>query len=241
VSERSGGITDDPIHRWQLWVWRAGHLLPGRAPETTRLDGLDEAARERLYEGGYQQVAALAERIEAQTGRALDDSCRVLDFGCGVGRNALPLAERCEYVYGLDVSPAVLREADRTAKQRNLSNVEWMDAGRLAELNGRYDLVVSFFVFQHIPSREGERIFTTLVRGLRPGGVGAIQVTLRPSFRSLNRSYLYRLTNSYSLNRLGRLLAGEGITEWHARLHPRRGPATKRPSYDDVTLIFRKD
>jgi cyclopropane fatty-acyl-phospholipid synthase-like methyltransferase len=181
----------------------------------------------------------LAERIETQTGFTLD-SHTALDFGCGVGRNTLALAERCEHVYGLDVSPAVLVEADRNAKRLNLSNVEWMDAGRLAELSGRYDLVISFFVFQHIASREGERILATLVRGLRPGGAAAIHVTLRPGFRGLSRSYLYNLMHSYSLNRLSKLLAHEGVAEWHAKMHGRPIAGTTRRTYDEVTLIFRK-
>jgi 2-polyprenyl-3-methyl-5-hydroxy-6-metoxy-1,4-benzoquinol methylase len=35
----------------------------------------------------------------------------VLDYGCGVGRLLIPLAERCECVVGVDVSDTMLREA----------------------------------------------------------------------------------------------------------------------------------
>jgi 2-polyprenyl-3-methyl-5-hydroxy-6-metoxy-1,4-benzoquinol methylase len=230
----------DPVHLSQRLLWRAGHIRGTESPDTTRLDAMDEEARERFFRKGSEQVDTLAARIEAHTGSTIE-SRRVLDFGCGVGRNALPLAERCEYVYGLDVSPAVLREAERRAQGRNLTNVEWMEAGRLAELDGRYDMVISFFVFQHIPSREGERIIDTLVRQLRPGGVGAIHVTLPPPFRALHRSYLYRRMNSYSLSRLGQLLADSSITEWHANLHSRPVPGTDERSYEEATVIFRKD
>lgn len=205
------------------------------------MDGLDSAARERFFDTGYPQVANLAERIEAQTGAVLE-SRRALDYGCGVGRMTLPLAQRCERVYGLDVSPATLHEADLNAKRQNITNVEWMDADRLGELSGRYDLVLSFFVFQHIPSREGERIFATILEGLRPGGVGAIQFTLRPRFRDFDRSHLYMLTNSYSLDRLGRLFVHAGVTEWHAKLHPTAAGEDQGNGshYDSATLVFRK-
>jgi 2-polyprenyl-3-methyl-5-hydroxy-6-metoxy-1,4-benzoquinol methylase len=231
----------DPVHLSQLVVRRAAHL--GRAngsADSTRLDGLDEDGRQRLYERGAEQVVSLAERIEALTGCTLEGR-RVLDFGCGVGRNAIAFAERCEHVYGLDVSPAVLREADRTARSRNLANVDWMQADRLAELSGRYDMVCSFFVFQHIPPREGERILETLVRGLRSGGVGAIHLTVAPGLRRLDLGYLYRRMNSYSLSRVGKLLADSSVTEWHAKFHPRRAPGTSERSYEEATLIFRKD
>jgi 2-polyprenyl-3-methyl-5-hydroxy-6-metoxy-1,4-benzoquinol methylase len=227
----------DPVHSWQL---RASRLLRRNSFQTTRLDGLDDAARAQFFDKGVKHIANVAERIEAQTGLTLASS-RALDFGCGVGRDTLPLAERCEHVYGLDISPAVLREADRNAKRLNLENVEWMQADRLAELSGQYDLVISFFVFQHIPSREGERVLATLLHGLRPGGAGAIHLTLRPNLRRLTPAYLYAVMNSYSLNRVARQLAYAGVIEWHAKLHSRQLPGSDRPAYDEVTIIFRKD
>jgi cyclopropane fatty-acyl-phospholipid synthase-like methyltransferase len=218
-------------------------VLPQVSYDRRRLEG---EARERFFDTGSKRVARLATEIEAHTGRKLE-SCRALDFGCGIGRLSLPLAERCEHVYGVDVMPSVLEEAHANARQLNLRNVEWLETDRLSELAGRYDLVLSMWVFQHIPSREGERIFATILSGLRPGGVGAIHFTIRPSpllsqlVRRTGRSmrlaynpwsYMYMLMNSYSLNRLGKVLTAAGITEWHAKWH---GP------YPAVTLIFRKD
>ena len=233
-------MTYDPVHLSQRLLWGAAHLRRRDSGDTTRLDGMDEEARERFFKRGSKQIDTLAARMEAQTGFTLE-SRTALDFGCGVGRNTLALAERCGYVYGLDVSPAVLREADRNASLRNLKNVEWMDAGRLGELHGRYDLVISFYVFQHIPTREGERIIDTLVRGLRPGGAGAIHLTLPPKVRRLDRSYLYSRMNAYSLSRVGKVLADASVTEWHAKLHARPVPGTTERAYDEATLIFRKD
>ncbi len=259
-------MVKDPVHQGQLYAWRAGQRLRSKSLVTTRIDDLDVAARERFFDAGSQQVAKLAARIEAQTGCTLE-SRRVLDFGCGVGRMALPLAERCEHVYGIDVSPAVLREADSNARRMRLSNVEWMETDRLAELSGRYDLLLSMWVFQHIPSREGEQILGTLLGGLLPGGVGAIHLTLRPIhplaglfrwtswsgksvgaaynpfnlIRGLDWSYPYMLMNSYSLNRIGKLLADAGVTEWHVKWDARVKQVTTWRSYDAVTIIFRKD
>jgi cyclopropane fatty-acyl-phospholipid synthase-like methyltransferase len=171
---------------------------------------------------GYTQLAKLADMIEARTGASLE-SRTALDFGCGWGRLALPLAERCEHVFGVEVSQLVLNEAERIATEASVTNVEWLQVDRLEELRGRYDLVISVLVFQHIPVAEGERLFTTLVRGLRPDGVGAIELVLRPAkpvARLLAapkrlRGQLHMLRGSYSLNRIGRLLAAEGVSDWH--------------------------
>lgn len=226
-----------PVHQSQLY---ASRLLRRTSLDSTRLDGMDTAAREQFYTTGEVQVDTLAERIRRHTGFTIDSS-RALDFGCGVGRTTLALAKRCDHVYGLDISPAVLKEADRSAKAMNVENVEWLDAGRLAELDGCFDLVISLFVFQHIPSREGERVFAAILRGLRPGGVGAIQFTTRPTFHGLNRYYLYQLMNSYSLDRLSRLLIAAGIAEWHTAWYPRRMHGSGERVFEEVALIFRKE
>jgi SAM-dependent methyltransferase len=201
----------------------------------------------------------LLTEIEECTG-ATPPSARALDFGCGVGRLTLPLAERCEHVYGVDVSTSMLREADRNATEQGIRNVEWVETRRLPELSGQYDLVLSTIVFQHIPVREGERLFATLAQGLRPGGFGAISVTLGPGHPAaralrwarksvplahnlvnvlilrLNWSHPYMEVNAYSLNKLGVLLADSGITQWHVRFRRAR----KWQGLSTASVIFRK-
>lgn len=258
----------DPVHAGQLYVRRAGQRLRSRGmladPEFDKAPReLEGEARERFFATGYSQIATLAADIEAHTGAGVQGRT-VLDYGCGVGRMALPMAERAERVIGLDVSPAVLEGAARNAQRMGISNVEWHLAETLAEHAGRYDMVQSVWVFQHIPSREGERIFATILAGLAPGGVGAVHFTLRPSrplagmfnwgrdstrssltplglIRSVDWGYPYILMNSYSLNRLGRMLADAGVTRWYAKWHQRRsGDDGRRRPYEAATLIFRK-
>jgi 2-polyprenyl-3-methyl-5-hydroxy-6-metoxy-1,4-benzoquinol methylase len=186
---------------------------------------------------------AISSSRGARTGASLE-SRTALDFGCGWGRLALPLAERCEHVFGVEVSQLVLGEAERIAAEANVTNVEWLQTDRLEELRGRYDLVISVLVFQHIAVAEGERLFSTLVGGLRPGGVGAIELVLRPArpMRHLLvapkklRGQLHMLRGSYSLNRIGRLLVAEGVSDWHVDY-------TRAPSADacdTVRVIFIK-
>jgi SAM-dependent methyltransferase len=219
-------------------------------------------SHEEAAETGYKQVERLADAIESHTGSSID-SRRALDFGCGWGRLSLPLAERCAHVYGVEVSQLVLAEAERHASEKDVRNVEWLRVDRLAELRGRYDLLISVLVFQHIPVDEGERLFSTLVGGLAEGGVGLIGVTLRPkspmkgllgwvknAARSASnplraprasvqalRGYLHMLKGSYSLNRLGALLADAGIKQWDVEFS--QGAADR--SYDAARIIFRKD
>jgi SAM-dependent methyltransferase len=101
---------------------------------------------------------------------------RALDFGCGVGRCLLSLASICDSVIGVDVSPAMLREAMRNCSEHSITNVELFESDdNLSKLNGTFDLIHSAIVFQHIPPKRGEFIFSRLLEFLTDGGVASIQ------------------------------------------------------------------
>jgi cyclopropane fatty-acyl-phospholipid synthase-like methyltransferase len=230
----------DPVHRSQLAVRRAGQLLRRGGvlrPARHRHEFLEGERLERFFATGEKQVQRLSAALETHTGASLHGR-HALDFGCGLGRTTLPLAARCELVYGLDVSPLLLEKAADYADERGLANIEWMDSGRLPELTGQYDLAISFWVFQHIPSREGERIFAQILNGLRPGGLGALQFLVRTRStlemaRRRDIGSLYMALHSYSLSRLGELLAQAGVEDWHVRW-------SGEPPRVNATLFFRK-
>jgi ubiquinone/menaquinone biosynthesis C-methylase UbiE len=247
----------DPAKQWELYGARDPYYGVLSATDY-RNAGFDDSARERFFETGRRHVDEVIAAIEAYTGNDFQPR-RALDYGCGVGRLALPLAERCEHVYAVDVSPSMLREAERNASCMGVTNVDWVAADGLAGLSGRYDLAHSFLVFQHIPVREGERILSTLARGLRPGGVGVIHLTLRPSHplagifhwtmksvpfaynlfnlaRGREWSYPHMQMNAYSLSRVGSVLGNAGITEWHTRFMAGTTPT----AYDGAVITFRK-
>lgn len=205
---------------------------------------------EAVAETGLRQVNGMARFLEAEMGVKLEGR-RALDYGCGVGRVALPLAERCEHVYGVDLAPSVLEEAAASARDQGIENVDWLESEKIGTLAGRYDLLVSFFVFQHIPTRQGEVLLRRLVDGLQEGGVGYVHFILRPgnplatlvrgglgSGRgafSFVKAYLYMVRCAYSLNRLAALLAEEGIRHVHVRTMPAKGPG-----FDSAYLVFSK-
>lgn len=230
----------DPVRTLQNTVRQAGQrlrrggVITAASDERQHLEGEDY---DRFFNYGREQVENLARTLREHFGFDIDGRTAI-DYGCGVGRVVIPLAPRMEKVYGVDIEPALLVAAERYAAGEGVTNAEWMLVDRLPELMGRYDVVFSHWVFQHIPTREGERIFGELVRGLRPGGAGALHVTLRPRLHPSDLrnglDFWYQLINSYSLGRLGRLLADEGITEWHLRW---LGATARYPS---ATIFFRK-
>jgi len=102
----------------------------------------------------------------------------VLDFGCGVGRLLLPFAKMADRVVGIDVSSAMLAEAQLNLDAEDCANVELLHQGDSAGLEpSTFDLVHSSIVLQHIEVDRGLKIFGQLVALVAPRGIGAIQVT----------------------------------------------------------------
>lgn len=99
-------------------------------------------------------------------GRKLD----ILDVGTGTGFFAILLAEKGHRVEGIDLTPAMLEEARRLAKQRNLDiTFREMDAQNLAYPDGSFDVVISRNLTWTLP--DPERAYASWFRVLKPGGV----------------------------------------------------------------------
>jgi SAM-dependent methyltransferase len=96
-----------------------------------------------------------------------------LEAGAGVGRLALPVAQRVKRLVAVDLSPGALRVLSDEASARGIRNIETLacDLGALPRAMGPFDLAYSVEVLQHIPSHL-ERLTATraLYDVLRPGG-----------------------------------------------------------------------
>ena len=94
----------------------------------------------------------------------------ILDVGTGTGFFAILLAEKGHRVEGIDLTPAMLEEARRLAKQRNLDiTFREMDAQNLAYPDGTFDVVISRNLTWTLP--DPERAYASWFRVLKPGGV----------------------------------------------------------------------
>jgi ubiquinone/menaquinone biosynthesis C-methylase UbiE len=105
--------------------------------------------------------------------RSLDKGERVLDAGSGGGFDCFIAAHQVGpegKVIGIDMLPAMLEKARRTAELMRVNNVEFRE-GLLEKIpvdDGWADVVISNGVINLCADKK--RVFSELSRALRPGG-----------------------------------------------------------------------
>jgi len=161
----------------------------------------------------------------------------ILDFGCGPGRLVVPLTKMATKVVGVDRNPHMIEAARQNSRQYGAYEADFYLLDEFERgLPRKYNFIHSVLVFQHIPVKEGERIFAQLLSCLEPGGVGALHFTLDrnvPAWRKIvNKARVFWLVNllvnviqgkyanppfvqmnSYSLTKLLQILHEHGIVD----------------------------
>ena len=103
---------------------------------------------------------------------------RAMDFGCGVGRLAIPLAKCSGEVVAIDVAPAMLKLCAEHARLADVDNLILCESDdELTRVHGTFDLINTYIVLQHIPPERGYRILQAMLDRLEIGGIGSVQVT----------------------------------------------------------------
>ncbi len=104
---------------------------------------------------------------------------RLLEIGCGAGRMTKHLAGVFGEVVGIDVSGEMIRQA--TARLSEMTNVQLHETNGVDFANlpdDHFDLILSAYVFQHVPSAE---VIASNIRDawrvLAPGGVFKFQTS----------------------------------------------------------------
>ncbi len=136
---------------------------------------------QRVFEGLDEQERLLVEQL-------MSDRGRVLNIGCGAGREAFALAELGFDVVGIDIAPHMIAEAKRHAQTSGMTvNFEIKDATALDLPPNSFDYVLlSAGVYSHIPTRQ-----------LRIDMLKKINDLLTPN-GSIFFSVLYRTGSSFS-------------------------------------------
>lgn len=126
--------------------------------------------------GHYNAMQVLIELSEV----CLDD--RVLDVACGPGLVACEFAKHARSVTGIDITPAMIQQAEKLQKESNLQNVSWNigDATPLPYADNVYSLVITRYSYHHLLNPKDA--LDEMIRVCRPGGrVMVADVAMEPS------------------------------------------------------------
>jgi len=147
---------------------RGYHFHTGR-PHALRL-GYDEALVDSIPAGAVESFAGTGNPFSLGE---LGEGSNVVDIGCGAGIDSL-IAGRLVgpkgRVIGIDMTPAMLEKARRSAREAGMDHVEFREgyAESLPVPDGWADVVISNGVINLCPDKAA--VFAELYRILKPGG-----------------------------------------------------------------------
>ena len=160
---------------WQSWGERDPYFGVLSHERFRRRQLTPEALEDFFRIGRAEMLEILA---EARGHFAALTMRRTLDFGCGVGRLLIPLAEVSEQCVGVDVSAAMRAEAASNCARFGRANVVLVaDLEDPAAARGGFTFINSYIVLQHIAPRRGLDLIARLLALLESGGCAALHVT----------------------------------------------------------------
>ena len=162
--------------------------------------------------------------------KRLDPSTRILELGCGGGRDAAYMIKRGFSVDPTDGIPAMVTKAN----ERHNVGARLMRFDEL-EANARYDAVWAHACLLHCPRSELPVVLDRIYRALRPGGLHFASFKLGDGE---GRDLLGRLHNFPSVDWLRRLYASHNFELIADEVYPGKGAdGTQR---DWIALTVRK-
>lgn len=222
-----------------------------------RKNNLDDKHFVEFFQSGRDHVDYILDAIRTSIHPGFSPT-NALDFGCGVGRVAIPLAGVCPAVVGVDVSSSMLEEARKNCIKQSVTNVDFHTSDDdLSNVSGKFDLVHSLFTLQHIPRKRGMKIVKRLIELLSEDGVAVLDFLVHreiptivktlgllrekvPFFNHMANVFYGKPffeplmeKNVYDFNRILKLLHESGCGNLHIR-------SFRNGSHLDSILFFQK-
>jgi SAM-dependent methyltransferase len=182
-----------------------------------RKENIDDNRKE-FFESGAAVVSRVISMATRHFGQLNHGSA--LDFGSGVGRLTIPLAQRFTNVVGVEISEAMIAEAQRNCQRYAVENVDFVKSDdHLSRVGRKFDFVNSCLVLQHIPRARGMKIISGLVNVLDQRGVIALQFPVRRRL-PLRERWVYAIKHNvpftrYCFNLLRGRRVSEPLMQWN--------------------------
>ncbi len=137
--------------------------------------------RAAFFQSGSHEVATVLTHLEG-LGLTVARDAPALDFGSGLGRLTVPLAEHFARAVGVDVSASMVSRASELHAGSDRVSFVLNERDDLSSFSdGEFGFVYSNIVLQHLPPGLARRYVQEFVRVVRPDGIVVFQ--LPDSFR----------------------------------------------------------
>jgi tellurite methyltransferase len=140
----------------------------------------EKYARDDYYWG--TQPSATCRRVVEIVRPSASYRPRLIDLGCGEGRNAVYLAKQGFDVVGVDLSAPGLEKTRRLAAEEGVHVETVLGDICSFELDAQYDVVFSTGTLHYLPPEIRCARYDHLKQMTRPGGINAISVFVKKPF-----------------------------------------------------------
>jgi 2-polyprenyl-3-methyl-5-hydroxy-6-metoxy-1,4-benzoquinol methylase len=144
--------------------------------ERFRAGRMDATARDAFYQSGVIDIDQFHTALKRHFS-APDHFEACLDFGAGVGRLLVPMAQRARQAVGVDIADSMRAVCQARLDEVGLSRVKLVPTPKEAAAFGPFDWVNSYIVLQHIPPARGMVLIEDLLAQVGPGGFLSLHVT----------------------------------------------------------------
>ena len=203
-------VTLQPDPRWEAFAAREPYFAVLTAPRFLTAN-LTPASEREFFDSGEAQVDWTLRTIELRLVPEFTPMT-TLEYGCGIGRLAIPFARRPGSVTAVDRSPAMLERARREAERQGVTHVKYLSPAELFTTQPAFDLVNCYLVLQRLPQAEGLALLDALIGCLGGGGIGVFHVPYRATTSRLVETSR-RLRRVPAINGVVNLLRGKPVHE----------------------------
>lgn len=113
----------------------------------------------------------------------LNASDTVLELGCGTGTTAIALAPSVSHITATDVSDAMLAKGRDKARDRGVTNVDFVQTDTADAPQGPFDAVLAFNLLHLIEDMDGA--LADIAKRIKPGGVFVSKTFCVPERRNM--------------------------------------------------------
>jgi len=117
-------------------------------------------------------------------------NCRVLEIGCAVGGNLIPMAEALpdSQFVGIDNASKQIQQAQELATALDLQNIAFhtMDILNIDSELGAFDYIIAHGIYSWVPANVREKLLEICRQNLAPDGIAYISYNVLPGYHMMS-------------------------------------------------------